>query len=30
MSLFQEVYEVCKKIPKGKVTTYGQVAIMCR
>ena len=28
MSLFKEVYEVCKKIPKGKVATYGQVACM--
>jgi len=27
MSLFNDVYEVCKKIPKGKVTTYGQIAI---
>lgn len=28
MSLFQEVYEVCKKIPKGKVATYGQIAFL--
>ncbi len=28
MSLFNEVYEVCKKIPKGKVTTYGNIAFM--
>ena len=28
MSFFNEVYEVCKKIPKGKVTTYGQIAFM--
>jgi len=27
MSLFNDVYEVCKKIPKGRVTTYGQIAI---
>jgi methylated-DNA-protein-cysteine methyltransferase-like protein len=27
MSLFNDVYEVVKKIPKGKVTTYGYVAI---
>lgn len=28
MSLFDEVYEICKKIPKGKVTTYGDIAFM--
>jgi len=28
MSLFQDVYEQCKKIPKGKVSTYGQIAIL--
>ena len=28
MSLFKEVYEVCKRIPKGKVATYGQIAYM--
>lgn len=28
MSLFSEVYEVCKKIPEGKVATYGQVAAL--
>ena len=28
MSLFEEVYEVCKKIPKGKVATYGQIAFL--
>lgn len=28
MSLFNEVYEVCKKIPKGKVTTYGDIAFI--
>jgi len=28
MSLFQEVYEECKKIPKGKVSTYGQIAFL--
>lgn len=26
MSFFQRVYEVTKRIPKGKVATYGQVA----
>jgi len=28
MSFFKEVYEVCKKIPKGKVATYGQIALL--
>lgn len=28
MSFFDEVYKTCKKIPKGKVTTYGQIAFM--
>ena len=28
MSLQDRVYEVTKKIPKGKVTTYGQIARM--
>ncbi len=23
---FQRVYEVCRKIPKGRVTTYGAIA----
>ena len=26
MSFFEEVYEVVKKIPRGKVTTYGDIA----
>jgi methylated-DNA-protein-cysteine methyltransferase-like protein len=26
MSFFEDVYEVVKKIPKGKVATYGQIA----
>lgn len=26
MSFFKEVYEVCEKIPKGRVATYGQIA----
>ncbi len=26
MNFFEQVYEVVKKIPKGKVMTYGQVA----
>ena len=25
---FEQIYEVVKKIPKGKVTTYGRVAKM--
>ncbi|MCL2383096.1 MAG: MGMT family protein [Oscillospiraceae bacterium] len=28
MPLFKEIYEMCKKIPKGKVATYGQIAIL--
>ena len=28
MSFFEEVYEICKKIPKGKVATYGQIAFL--
>jgi len=28
MSLFKEVYEMCKKIPSGRVATYGQIAIL--
>ena len=28
MSLFEAVYEVCEKIPKGNVATYGQIAIL--
>lgn len=26
MSLFESVYEYVKKVPRGKVVTYGQVA----
>lgn len=26
MNTFEKIYEVVKKIPKGKVATYGQVA----
>ncbi|MEK9201275.1 MAG: MGMT family protein [Patescibacteria group bacterium] len=26
MSVFDEIYEVVKKIPRGRVMTYGQVA----
>lgn len=28
MSVFERIYEVVKTIPKGKVTTYGQVALL--
>ncbi len=27
--MFNEVYQAVKKIPKGKVATYGQIAAMC-
>ena len=27
MSFFENVYEVVKAIPKGKVATYGQIAV---
>ena len=26
---FDRVYEVVAKIPKGKVTTYGHIHLMC-
>jgi len=26
--MFKEIYETCKKIPHGKVATYGQIAIL--
>ena len=26
MSFFTEVYKVVRKVPKGKVTTYGEIA----
>lgn len=29
MSFYDIVYEQVKKIPKGKVATYGQIAFMC-
>ena len=29
MSLSDEIYNAVKKIPKGKVATYGQIAVMC-
>ena len=28
MSVFEKIYEVVKQIPKGKVATYGQVALL--
>lgn len=28
MSVFERIYDVVKRIPKGKVATYGQVAAM--
>lgn len=29
MSFYDTVYAVVKKIPKGKVATYGQIALIC-
>ncbi len=29
MSFYDKVYEQVCKIPKGKVATYGQIAVMC-
>lgn len=29
MTSFEKIYEVVKKIPYGKVATYGQIAVMC-
>lgn len=28
-SFFEKVYQAVKLIPKGKVATYGQIAMMC-
>ncbi len=28
MSFYNKVYEIVKKIPKGKVATYGQIAFL--
>lgn len=28
MSVFEQIYEVVRQIPRGKVATYGQVALM--
>ena len=29
MSFYNKVYEQVKRIPKGKVATYGQIAFLC-
>lgn len=29
MNFYEKVYELVKKIPKGKVATYGRIAILC-
>lgn len=29
MTSFEKIYEVVKRIPYGKVATYGQIAVMC-
>ena len=29
MTSFDKIYEVVKKIPYGRVATYGQIAVMC-
>ena len=29
MSFYNVVYEMVKRIPKGKVATYGQIALLC-
>ena len=29
MTVFEKIYEVVKKIPYGKVATYGQIAAIC-
>lgn len=28
LSVFKKIYEVVSKIPKGKVATYGQIALL--
>ena len=28
MAFFEEIYDIVRKIPKGKVATYGQIAKM--
>lgn len=29
MSFYDQVYEQVKRIPQGKVATYGQIALLC-
>ncbi|MCH5207763.1 MAG: MGMT family protein [Oscillospiraceae bacterium] len=29
MTTFEKIYEIVRKIPYGKVATYGQIANMC-
>lgn len=29
MNFYKKVYQTVKKIPQGKVATYGQIAILC-
>lgn len=29
MSFYDEVYEIVRQIPSGKVATYGQIAMLC-
>ncbi len=29
MSFYDVVYDVVKRIPKGRVATYGQIALLC-
>ncbi|MFI3228248.1 MAG: MGMT family protein [Clostridia bacterium] len=29
MSFYDKVYDVVRKIPSGKVATYGQIAMLC-
>ena len=29
MSFYNKVYDIVQKIPKGKVATYGQIALLC-
>ena len=29
MNFYDKVYAVVKQIPKGKVATYGQIALLC-
>lgn len=29
MDFNRRVYEVCRYVPKGKVATYGQIALLC-